>query len=76
MTSTQSVEERTVNSANYSVQCCALTEGSDGSACSPHPQGSWGVLERFNGEFLLQMSLKGEKLFKVEKDAVGILGMA
>lgn len=73
MTSTQSVEERTVNSANYSAQCCALTEGSDGS---PSSKAHGGFLERFNGEFLLQMSLKGEKVFKVEKDAVGILGMA
>lgn len=47
-----------------------------GPRVPPSPKAHGGFLERFNGEFLLQMSLKGEKVFKVEKDAVGILGMA
>lgn len=33
-------------------------------------------LDRFNGEVLFQMSLKGERVFKVEIDAIGIVGMA
>lgn len=43
---------------------------------SPPPKAHGGGLERFNGEVLFQMSLKVETVFKVEKDAIGILGMA
>lgn len=33
-------------------------------------------LEGFKEEVIFQMSLKGEKVFKVEKDGIGIPGMA
>lgn len=43
----------------------------------PHPPEAHGdFLERFKEEVIFQMSLKGEKVFKVEKDVLGISGMA
>lgn len=36
----------------------------------------WGVLERFKEEVIFQMSLKGKKVLKVEKDVSSIPGMA
>lgn len=43
------------------------------------PGGSWGFfffLEKFKEEVIFQMSPKGEKVSKVEKDVIGIPGMA
>lgn len=43
---------------------------------SPAPQAHGDFLERFKEEVIFQMSLKGEKVCKVEKDVLGISGMA
>lgn len=43
---------------------------------SHSPQAHGDFLERFKEEVIFQMSLKGEKVCKVEKDVLGISGMA
>lgn len=68
------VGEMTVDSANYSGRCFVLKEGSDGSSWSPKAQGDF--LEKLKEEVVFQVSLKGEKVFKVEKDMIGSPGMA
>lgn len=42
----------------------------------PPPQAHGDFLERFKEEVIFQMGLKGEKVCKVEKDVLGISGMA
>lgn len=44
---------------------------------SPHDPPRLGdFLEKFEEEVIFQMSLKGEKVFKVEKNVIGSPGMA